>query len=70
VEVQIHALLTSALDGDELSASHPGRFTPVERAPRTHLIGGLVGPRAGNDAMAKRKQSLSQSRNEPRWSSL
>jgi len=28
VEVKLHALLTSALDGDECSASRPGRFTP------------------------------------------
>jgi hypothetical protein len=28
--------LTSALDGGEWSASHPGRFTPRERAPGTH----------------------------------
>jgi hypothetical protein len=33
VEVQLHAFLTSALDGGEWSASRPGRFTPVERAP-------------------------------------
>jgi hypothetical protein len=36
--------LTSALDGGEWSASHPGRFTPRERAPGTHWIGGCVGP--------------------------
>jgi hypothetical protein len=28
--------LTSALDGDEWSASRPGRFTPRERARGTH----------------------------------
>jgi hypothetical protein len=28
VEVQLHAFLISALDGDEWSASHPIRFTP------------------------------------------
>jgi hypothetical protein len=38
--------LTSVLDGREWSASHPGRFTPRERAPGTHWIGGWVGPRA------------------------
>jgi hypothetical protein len=32
--------LTSALDGGELSTSRPGRFTPRERAPGTHWIGG------------------------------
>jgi hypothetical protein len=43
--------LTSALDGGELSASRPGRFTPVERAPGTHWIGGRVGPGTGLDLM-------------------
>jgi hypothetical protein len=42
--------LTSALDGGEWSASRPGRFTPTERAPGTHWIGGWVGPRAILDA--------------------
>jgi hypothetical protein len=31
--------LTSALDGGEWSASHPGRFTARERAPCIHWIG-------------------------------
>jgi hypothetical protein len=35
----------------EWSASRPGRFTPRERAPVTHWIGGWVGPRAGLDAV-------------------
>jgi hypothetical protein len=46
--------LTSALDGGEWPASRPGRFTPRERAPGTHWIGGWVGPRAGLDAVVKR----------------
>jgi hypothetical protein len=33
----------------------PGRFAPRERAPGTHWIGGWVGPRAGLDAVVKRK---------------
>jgi hypothetical protein len=40
----MHVFLTSALVGGEWSASHPGRFTPRERAPRTHWIGGWVVP--------------------------
>jgi hypothetical protein len=48
-EVSLHAFLTLALDGGEWSASRPGRFTRRERAPGTHWIGGLVGPRAGLD---------------------
>jgi hypothetical protein len=34
--------LTSALDGGEWSASRTGRFTPRERAPGTHWMGGWV----------------------------
>jgi hypothetical protein len=45
------SFLTSALDGGECSASRSGRFTPCERAPHTHGIGGWVGPRAGLDAV-------------------
>jgi hypothetical protein len=47
--------LTSALAGGEWSASRPGRFTPGEKAPGTHWIGGWVGPRAGLDDVEKRK---------------
>jgi len=31
VEVQLHSVITSALDGDEWSVSHHGCFTPVKR---------------------------------------
>jgi hypothetical protein len=43
--------LTSALEGGEWSASHPGRFTPGEKAPGIHWIGGWVGHRVGLDAL-------------------
>jgi hypothetical protein len=43
--------LTSTLDGDEWSASCPGRFTPREGTPVTHRIGVWVGPRAALDAV-------------------
>jgi hypothetical protein len=36
VEVQVHAFLTSTLDGGEWSASRPGDFTPDEGIPITH----------------------------------
>jgi hypothetical protein len=49
--------LTSALDGGEWSALHPGHFTPRERAPGTHWIGGWVGPRAVLDMAMKRKMN-------------
>jgi hypothetical protein len=57
VDVQLHAFLTSALDGGEWSASRPGRFTHREGTPGTHWIGGWVGPRAVLDAVVKRKIS-------------
>jgi hypothetical protein len=47
--------LTSALDEYEWSALRIGRFTPKERAPETHWIGGWVGPRAVLDAVMTRK---------------
>jgi hypothetical protein len=51
----IHIFLTSALVGSEWSTSRPGRFTPGERAPGTHWIGGLMDLRAGLDDLEKRK---------------
>jgi hypothetical protein len=51
VDVETHVSLTSALVGGEWSASRPGRFTPGERAPSTHWIGGWVDSRAGLDDM-------------------
>jgi hypothetical protein len=50
----VRIFLTSALAGGEWSGSSPGRFTPGERAPGTHWIGGWVDPRAGLD-VKKRK---------------
>jgi hypothetical protein len=49
----MQVFLTSALVGGECSASCPGRFTPGERAPDIHWIGGWVGPRTGLDDMKK-----------------
>jgi hypothetical protein len=46
---------TSALVGGEWSNSRPGRFTPGEKIPGTHLIGGWVDLRAGLDDLEKRK---------------
>jgi len=43
--------LTSGLDGGEWSALCLGSFSPRERTPGIHWIGGWVGPRAGLDAM-------------------
>jgi hypothetical protein len=53
VDVKIHIFLSSAPAGGESSDSLPGRFTPGERAPGIHWIGGWVGPRAGLDDVEK-----------------
>jgi hypothetical protein len=50
--------LTSALHGGEWSASRLGLFTPRERAPGTHWIGGWAGPKVILDAVVKRIPSL------------
>jgi hypothetical protein len=55
VHVSIHTFLTSALVGGERSASRPSHFTPGERGPGTHWIGGWVGARACLEDIEKRK---------------
>jgi hypothetical protein len=50
-------LLISTLDGDEWSASRPGRLTSIERAPETYCMGRWVGPRAGLET-GREKKSL------------
>jgi hypothetical protein len=45
----------SALVGGLWSASRPKRFTPGERVPGTHSIGGWVNARAGLDDVEKRQ---------------
>jgi hypothetical protein len=50
-----HIFLTLAVAGGEWSDSRPVRFTPGERAPGNHWIGGWVDPRAGVDDVEKRK---------------
>jgi hypothetical protein len=52
---KINIFLASALVGGEWSTSCPSRFTPGEKAPATHWIGGWVDPRAGLDDIEKRK---------------
>jgi hypothetical protein len=43
VEVSVHLLLTSALDGDEWSASRHSRFNIAKIVPVNCWIGGCVG---------------------------
>jgi hypothetical protein len=54
VDEYTHIFLTPALAGGEWSSSRLGRFTPWERAPGTHWIGGWVDPRASLDNVEKR----------------
>jgi hypothetical protein len=58
--------LTSALEGGEWSASRPGRFTPRERSPVTHWIGGWVGPKAIMDEVVKRNIPSPRRESNPR----
>jgi hypothetical protein len=58
-------MLTSALDGDEWSASRHGCFIPRERAAGTHRNEGWVGPRTGLDAVAKRKIHIRATNRNP-----
>jgi hypothetical protein len=58
--------LTSALDGGEWSVSRSDRFTPRERVPGTHLIGGWVRLRTILDAEVKRKIPSSRRELNPR----
>jgi hypothetical protein len=60
------AFLSLALDGGEWSDSHPDRFIPRERAPGTHWTGGWVRPRAGLDAVVKRKIPSPRRESNPR----
>jgi hypothetical protein len=55
--------LTLALDGGKWSASRPGHFTPTERDPGTHQIGGWVGPRASLGMVLRKIPSLDQGSN-------
>jgi hypothetical protein len=55
VDVWIHIFLNSALVGGEWSGLGPGLFTPRERVPGIHCIGGQVGPGAGVDDVEKEK---------------
>jgi len=58
VEVQLHAFITSAKDGDEWSASRPGRFIPGEKDPRPHWIGILGAQSRSGQGKVKVKLSL------------
>jgi hypothetical protein len=48
-------LLNSEVDGPEWVGLRNGRFTPRERVPGVHRIGGCLGPRVGVDGLEKGK---------------
>jgi hypothetical protein len=50
----MHIFLTAALVGGKWPAPNPGRYSPRERAPSTHWIRVLVGPKAGMGEADKR----------------
>jgi hypothetical protein len=62
IAVLLHSLAL-ALDRGEWSVSRPGCYIPGEEDPDTHWIGGLVGLRAGFDAVAKRRKFLAPTGN-------
>jgi hypothetical protein len=52
--VPLHAMEANVMGG-EVSVTPRPHFTPWERTPNIHWIGGWVGHRAGLDAGARRK---------------
>jgi hypothetical protein len=55
VEVLFHTLLTWEANGGELIATHRGCFIPCKRAPRILSARARKVPRAGLNAVAKRR---------------
>jgi hypothetical protein len=51
MDISIQVFLTSVLVVGEWLLSRPGCFTPGERAPGTHWIGGWVGPETHRHAV-------------------
>ena len=59
VDVHIHSFSTSALDGGQWWALHPGHFTPHRESTHgIHLTGGWEGPRANENMLHKKKMSF------------
>jgi hypothetical protein len=55
--------ISAVLHGREKISSRPGRFATWERTLSTHWIGGWVDPRAGLEAVDKRKNYLASAGN-------
>jgi len=49
MEIWLHAILISVLEGDEFSASHRGRFTAEEIVSGTNWVGGWKEFRVSQD---------------------
>jgi hypothetical protein len=63
VETELHSFITSALDPDEKSASHPSCFTPGKRAISTHWIEGCMNPTASPARLETLEESLTPNQN-------
>jgi len=65
VEVQLHAFLTSVLEGGEWSTSHLGHFTPWGKSSEYPLDRRLVGPQSwsGHSGKDKKIPFLAPARN-------
>jgi hypothetical protein len=61
VEVYLHEFLTSALDGGEWSGSPSGRFTLGVKVPCNHWVGCWLCLRVAPDAVAKRRNLITDS---------
>jgi hypothetical protein len=65
MEIWLHSFFDLGTRRGEWSASRSDRFTPTERVPGTHWIGGWVGPRAVLDTV-KRKIPSPRRESNPR----
>jgi len=69
VAVQLHALLTSALDGGELSASRSDRFILEKKRPLHPFYRSLVGPQSHSGRGGDENKFIPLSEIEPQLTS-
>jgi hypothetical protein len=55
MQAHLQTFITLALEGEDHSATCPGRFIPGKRTPGTQRTWDWVDPRAGQDTVARRK---------------
>ena len=66
VELQLLSFITSALNGCECSFSYPVSFAHWKQPPPpTHLMGGLMDPRTGEDFLRGREIFASVGKRTP-----